>query len=611
MSEFSSLGSLLEYLEKHASDYAGAYEIAALVETLCKRPEKEKTSANELAQAMWERKFFSLKFEIGEAENWCKHILTDFDENAYGYAAKRLQTTKNPILTARYAHVLWSGPKKNISYARIAIDSYIEAAKVYEQKDRAEPNGQWGLEVVSGILNAYGLAVKTKCRPDEVKMWMLDLIKHFNPQSARLFRLRQEFLEVVIKDSRQFPTQSLDGLADICWNQSGNLMEVGDNARLNDAKDILDIGEKIDRKLDQKAHDWNDRRGQCYEKLMDVAAIGDPVIPNFCLRAIENYNKAGRTQKVRELKTKYPELARSIRLGKVTLSIDQTEILKRGQTVAENLVKCSPDEIMAFWADQQEELLPRYSDIQKEVSTGDIEPILLDMVSTTIDDRGYPARHFCELDERLYRTILQEYGWRLRAGMPAIHIILEKVVGSRRLSAETVLDFLRQKSWLGKEMSRQSPTEGVVRYRWTVLLEPSLAGYFNKLADWIQDKTKVPNLVLEIDSMTLKFEGMLRDLIGLAGVPTFQQTNDKKRNPITEEKDLAKLLYDERAKQLFDEDALFFLKFLLIEKAGYNLRAKIAHSLMLPQDYCLECMHLLILALFKVAKSKPPDREPE
>ncbi len=600
MTEFPNLTSLLEHLEKHASDYSGAYIISSLFETLYKTLAKGASNKNEIDQVLWEHKFFEIEFKDGTPADWCNRILADFDGNTHDYAATRLETTQNPILRARYAHVLWSGPKKDIDHAKIAIDSYLESAKVYEQKDRSKPN-EWGLELVFATLNAYGLAVKTRHRADEVKMRMLHLIRDFNPQSQWLSRLRQDFLEIILKDSRKFDKQQLQGLPAICWKQAADLMKIGDNPRLNEARDILDIGQKIERKLNGKSYDWDDRRGQCYEKLMDVAVPGDPVIPNFCLNAIENYKKADRMGKVKELKAKYPQLAKSIHLGKVTILIDQTERVKRGRVLAEKLAKWSPEKIISFLV-HQEDLLPRYSDIQKEVSTGDIEPILLDMVSTTIDDRGYPARHFCELDERLYRTILQEYGWRLRAGMPAIHIILEKVVGSRRLSAKTVLDFLREESWLGKELSVQSPAKGILRYRWTQLLEPSLAGYFNKLSDWIQDESRVPNLVLEIDSLTLKFEGMLRDLLRLAGVPTFRQTTDSKGGTITQEKDLAKLLYDEAAGSLFREDDLFFLKFLLVEKAAYNLRASVAHSLMLAEDYTVDYMHLLILTLLKLAK---------
>ncbi len=79
-------------------------------------------------------------------------------------------------------------------------------------------------------------------------------------------------------------------------------------------------------------------------------------------------------------------------------------------------------------------------------------------------------------------------------------------------------------------------------------------------------------------------------------------TKDNKGRSIVREKDIHALLYEEPIRKLFDEDDLLFLKFLLVEKAGYNLRHKVAHSLMLFQEYSINYMHLLILALLRLGK---------
>ena len=66
--------------------------------------------------------------------------------------------------------------------------------------------------------------------------------------------------------------------------------------------------------------------------------------------------------------------------------------------------------------------------------------------------------------------------------------------------------------------------------------------------------------------------------------------------------DNAMELYEEGVKKLFDEDDLLFLRYLLIEKAGLNLRNKVAHSLMAIHDYNAGSMHLVMLALLRLAK---------
>ena len=114
-----------------------------------------------------------------------------------------------------------------------------------------------------------------------------------------------------------------------------------------------------------------------------------------------------------------------------------------------------------------------------------------------------------------------------------------------------------------------------------------------------------PNFVLSLDSLTLKIEGIFRDLCQLSGIAVSHQTKDNLGRNIVHEKDINALLYEDAIKKLFDEDDLLFFKFLLIEKSGYNLRNKIAHSLMSFQEYDCDYMHLVILALLRLGKYGP------
>ena len=56
------------------------------------------------------------------------------------------------------------------------------------------------------------------------------------------------------------------------------------------------------------------------------------------------------------------------------------------------------------------------------------------------------------------------------------------------------------------------------------------------------------------------------------------------------------------ATHIFTEDDLLFLRFLLTEDSGYDLRNRIAHCLLLADDYSMHYMHLLLLALLKLSR---------
>ena len=133
------------------------------------------------------------------------------------------------------------------------------------------------------------------------------------------------------------------------------------------------------------------------------------------------------------------------------------------------------------------------------------------------------------------------------------------------------------------------------------LLAPSLFEYFAQMDYW-RVSGNYPNLVLCIDSLVLKIEGLLREMFFFNGIATFTSKADKKHGKrITYEKELNALLNEKRISELFDPDDLLLFKFVLIEKTGYNLRHKIAHSLMRSVEYQIHYMHLLILILLKLS----------
>ena len=100
--------------------------------------------------------------------------------------------------------------------------------------------------------------------------------------------------------------------------------------------------------------------------------------------------------------------------------------------------------------------------------------------------------------------------------------------------------------------------------------------------------------------VTEKIAQHLRDLCRCRGGQTFVMTVDEVRRPIAREKDANALLHDESLTSFLPPDDLLFLRYLLVEKVGLNLRNKVAHSLMLPSGYTIDVMHLLVLAVLRL-----------
>ena len=85
--------------------------------------------------------------------------------------------------------------------------------------------------------------------------------------------------------------------------------------------------------------------------------------------------------------------------------------------------------------------------------------------------------------------------------------------------------------------------------------------------------------------------------------PTTHQI-EREGQLIIEERQLNQLLADSCISELFGGNNVAFLRFLLNEKEGHNLRNKVSHALMSPQEYVLEHLHSVILAMLRLSPLK-------
>ncbi len=609
MSDFDSLESLYEHLEHNADSYKYPHNIGTLFQKL--RDSFHKNSETQKAKvAQWETDFFNFRLEKGKSLTMWEmtdekgKLVTypnyqDFDESKYKYLVERFENTCNPLLKARYAHILWCGPRKHAKYAKAAIDAYLELVNVYERKDRNAPAKHFGLDVLQVMQNAYFLGHQVKYRTDEIKSELKRLILNFNFKSSSSFALRANFIELMLDARKRLPNDDFAGFQDICWKVALILIKANN---IHAAVDMLKLGERIDERLGANTHNWTLKRAKLYELLMSQRKKGDLAIPDFCLCALEEYKKAGSKAKVRELEKKYVELKSSLKLQAFSSEIDLTETIQKYNNFANQLVERSADEIIGFLM-HNKNLLPKYKDLQKQVKEQNREYVFQSFAATSvIDSRGHQAEHF-SVEENEYHSILQQYSWSIELNKKfLIDAIFHAAIRQNKLSTETFLDFLSKHSWFGKTLYYNSPAGEKIEYNWLNLIAPALNEYFIQMHHYFINPINHPNFVLSIDSLTLKMEGLIRDMCEICGVSTFYQTKNSKGGNIVREKDIHALLYEDKIKQLFNEDDLLFFRFLLVEKAGYNLRHRIAHALMHFQEYGVVYIYLLIIALLKLGK---------
>ena len=607
MTDFNNLESLYKYIENRAFTNQDRHQIRTLFVKF-RNTKYQEDNSEEAEKAQWEIDCLSFVLEEGEiGPEWTQYEngqvfelpnLDLFDETTYEYLILRLDATNHPKLKTRYAHILWCSPKKHKKFAKIAIDSYLKLISIYEQR-YDEDDHSWNQEILEAIINAYSIACQINDNVEEIKLELRKFVQKFSVSA--IFAARN-LIQFMLEPKKGFVKEDFDGLEDVCWQIAE--YPTGDKQI---AIDFLMLGEIIDRKLNKKSYPWNQRIAQHYETLMELFEKAPHVAVNHCMKAIENYKRIRDETKVNELEQRYSELKGSMIFGTFEKEIDLTETLKEYREAAKKLVKNESSEDIIQYLILGKDLLPTYNEIDKSMQEQIKEsPLFYNLQKVILDQSVNTAQYFTSEAEKQDFSIFN--GYKLQLELANIHFIRAvfcEAILENKLTFDILIDFIKKYCWYGKNLSKQLPNDQTFTYNWLNLIAPALNEYFRQMDFFFADPIRnFPNLVLSIDSLTLKIEGIFRDLCQLSGIAVSHHKNKLGRNT-AQEKDIDALLREDTIKELVDEDDMLFFKFLLIKKGGYNLRHKIAHSLMSFQEYNCDYMHLVILALLRLGKYDP------
>ena len=610
MREFEDITSLYEHIEENALNYRDT-QIATFFRNLGDLKIEEKHQ-EEAETAQYEVQFFYFVLKDGEIDSTREFSdekgniveypnIGKLNEKCYDYLVLRFDSTSNPKLKSRYGHILWFSPKKIGKYAQIAIESYLELIKIYEERDVLEPQEHYGHYVLKSIRNAHFLArnVNDGYLKEVTKSKIKSLIFHFNHKSTSSFMLKVDLIELMLSKRETFHKDDFIAIQHICFQMAE---DKNNSENIHAAIRLFELGEKIDKKLGVKTHNWRLYIAESYERWMKQTEKNPLVAIDFCQHALENYRLIKNKDKIEALEIKYTQLKSSFELETIEFKYDPKEHIEFCRRLAKHLAKHDPEEIIRFLM-YDKALLPTYKDTellaQKRLKENPISKFFPQII---LDNNGHPAQHFYGDDEMLYYNILDIYKLGLEITyIPKIHTIIFEAIRRRKLSAKIFIDFILKYSWFGKTIIKNLPNGQKLEYNWLSLISPSIIEYFNQI-EYSFASGNYPNLVLPLDSLTLKIEGLVRDLCESFDISTFTQLKDKNKNIIIREKDINALLHEQKMNELFDEDDLILLKFLLVEKAGYNLRHNIAHSLATYIDYNINYMNLLILVLLRLGK---------
>lgn len=617
--DFKELNNVYTHIEANAIDYNFSNQIGSIFQKL-RDLKLEEDIKEEAFKAQWETDFFNFGIHKGALEplfgaadddgnEFTYPNLENFTEEQYEYLIERLKKTKNPLIQSRYSIILWHSPKKHGQYAKITVDSLLKLAKQYEKKDKIEPHEHWGYKAFQSIENAYYIGLNAKYRINDIKLEVIRLIKGFNHKSGSSLVLRLRLIELMLEGKKNFSKNDFHGFQKVCWELSSDLISKKD---FHGVIMILKLGEKVDNKTENKTYIWRKRIAEAYESLMEDASQKENLASiDFCLSAINNYQKINGKEKIKELKEKYENLNQNIELGKFSVPLkNYNKHLNEMEEFADDLTDKDSEVLIEFLMLGYKFLLPKFEEMENMANNINKNTPLLAMCSKVVlDPRGHPSKHYTSEEDKKYHQIIQNYKLFIEVSKPFLYSFFTNAIYKKKLSPQIILEYLRAKTWLGTVYENKVYNE-TVQHDWIALLAPSIFEYFRQIEIFfLNPVNNISNFTLCTDSLVLKLEGIIRDFCALNSIKTFEVISRKEKTTV-QEKSLNKLLNEKKLEEILGKNDLLFLKILLVEQSGYNLRNEVAHSLLSSNNYDFGKIHLLLLALFRLAKYVINDKSP-
>lgn len=602
--QIHSLIELYEFLDTVALHLDYSWDFTEAISKL-----KQTTSdTSELAILSWELACFSFEFRgsdlftLAHSYDPTSEVVQkypsdkDFEEAGFKYIAGRVNEVENPLLKARYSHILWKAPKgiKNKKHGVAAIESYVATINALFDLKEGKSDEKY-LQVSNHYESAIALCSEVNY---ENKEQILELTDGILYRRVVPFFLRHAVLDTMLKNPKYFKSEHFGRSLDVFKKELESVERVDYHLMVNY---YLPTALKIAQKTKTDVRVWHNHTGDCYMRIAERETKEDRywMKLEYYTQAIRSYGLAGNTERKKEVEQLYFELKPNVRLPEVEVKFDVTEVYKELGNQAERIIKLPAKSVYAVIMSGRG-IFPSVERIKKQPKNHEYD-FLNSVYRVDFDRNKNISGNKAHQDEPL----INPYNWEIQVQtLPFLEFIFTKGIQSGKLTFENMIEFLRHHTWFGNPFTRIDLGGDPVIVNWIKLLAPSIVEYFIQTKSSLDNKFYFPDYTLCIDSLVLKLEGLLRNFCERLNLAT---------NVIgklgIQEANLNQVLEIEELKKYFDEDDFTLFKYLLVNEGGINLRNNVAHCFYTQDDYKRSKMHLLLAAMLRIGKYNLKPRE--
>lgn len=575
---FKSLKDYYDYI-KNDNDFDQKFGISSNLNSLQDSIE----DINEKKKCTLEIYFSDFNFQQGnyvplfsnnESSYPSQSLFEDFEYIKYRAS---LDDSISPKYLAKYNHLLWDSSHKHIDYAKKAIDNYYNflTSTLLPKDDNLSNRGFSEM-----FKNLFVLAQTINHKKDDSLKYLIDKLDTEDINGFQKYLL----MDFVTKNSKKLDKEYTNRF----FEYSKEVIEKNLYPDLDN--EYLQLLIDISIKLGKSQKDFHNKLGDCH--IADSSKHKESfVVHNFYLKALKEYQKAGNKKKIEEVTVLIEKAKDNLNFKSIKTEHSSPELQKWYDALNEmttNLVEKGESKDIYEYLILSDQIFPKAKVLDEKINS-----VMMDLVSTmTFDINRNVSGKKGGINS--YYIHIQNFTMR------HLWLVFSKGLKNGKISFQSLKDFLKNNTWYGVEFSIKNPAGKTETNSWLQLLTPALDSYFKQSEIDIKTNTNSSSgYILSVDSLVLKFEGILREFSRYIGA----QTIDIKENGTQERISFEKLLENEKFKELVPEDDIALFKFMFTSE-GMNLRNNIAHCFFKSKDYSAEIMWLLICAFLKLGNYK-------
>ena len=106
-----------------------------------------------------------------------------------------------------------------------------------------------------------------------------------------------------------------------------------------------------------------------------------------------------------------------------------------------------------------------------------------------------------------------------------------------------------------------------------------------------------------INGLIPQIEGMLRELLRRLSIPVRKRTG--RQSGMSDQKNMSDILHEQGVVDVLEEDLLFFIRIVFVDRRGWNLRNEFAHGILPTEAFDEGAASAVMMILFLLAMIGP------